>query len=175
MIYRLSGPHDCWAWNARQGHDMTRHLLPALLACACFTAALASAQTDSSLTLRPWTPGEWGQTNDHPLYQEQGHVKGEDRNAQIFWWDSQGRFRLSGQDPNALDIGYRWVTMTFDSNSQLLPEHLDEISAAVGIHVSDSVTLVAGAGYSSNTPFADANGIFGIGHLTWQSRLNDQD
>jgi len=56
--------------------------------------------------------------------------------------------------------------MNFDTDSHLLPDHLDEISLAGGIHLKqtedEDLAVVVGGGYSSNNPFADTNGIFGI-------------
>jgi hypothetical protein len=59
------------------------------------------------------------------------------------------------------------------------PDHLDEITLAGGFHLGDpqraDIGFVLGAGYSSNNPFADTNGIFGIGHITCRRRLNERD
>jgi hypothetical protein len=146
---------------------------PGLIAAIVAVTSICSAsfaQTDTQLTLRPWPWNTWGETDDHPTYQAQSHVRGEDASAQIFWYDSVGRFRLTG--PHALSIGYRWVTMNLDTNSSRLPDHLDELSAAVGGRVDEHLTLIGGAGYSGNNPFADSNGVFGIGHVTWETPTN---
>jgi hypothetical protein len=143
--------------------------------------ALAHAQTDPRMALDPWpTPQTWGQTHDDMLYQAQAHMKGEaGADAQIFWWDSTGRFRLNTDNPDAPLIGYRYVTMNFDSNSHVLPDTFDEVSLATTLHVGEwaggSVSVLFGAGYSGDNPFADSEGVFGIGHLLWQRRLNETD
>ena len=139
------------------------------------------AQTNTDLTLGTWEPGDFGLTLDRPLYQSQAHLKNgapgdKTRNAQIFWWDSTGRFRFSKTNPDAPTIGYRYLTIAFDTNSPLLPDTLDEVSLAMGFHLGDlaggNLGVVLGAGYSGDNPFADTNGIFGIGHLTWQRAID---
>src|SRR5437870_305535 len=107
-------------------------------------SARAIAQTNQQLTLKPWSEGWFGETNDRILYQSQSHLKDEHAarlsspksNAQVFWWDSTGRFRFDKTDPEAPSIAYRWLTMNFDTNSRQLPDHLDEISLAAGFHLA---------------------------------------
>ena len=70
------------------------------------------------------------------------------------WWDSTGRFRLSGSRDDVLHLGYRYVTINFDTDSPLLPDHLDELSLAAGIPIHENTWLILGAGYSGNNPFA---------------------
>jgi hypothetical protein len=70
--------------------------------------------------------------------------------------------------------------MNFDTDSPLLPDHLDEISMAAGIPlgmIGDDFKLsaVLGAGFSGNNPFADSEGVFGIAHLIAEKKLNDSD
>jgi hypothetical protein len=133
------------------------------------------------MVLDPWpTPQTWGQTHDDMLYQAQSHTKREEgADAQIFWWDSTGRFRLDAADPNAPAIGYRYLTMNFDTNSHVLPDTLDEVSLAATLHLGElaggNLSVLLGAGYSGDNLFADSNGVFGIGHLLWQTRLSDTD
>jgi len=86
---------------------------------------------------------------------------------------------LSTTDDQAPVIAYRYVTGATDSNSPLLPDHLDKLSLAGGVYlgkVADGeVSLVGGAGWSGNNPFADANGLFGIGHVLWNRPINQTD
>ena len=150
----------------------------AILSLLCFTAPFALAQTTPEMILNPWPKNVWGETTDKVLYQEQGHVRdGTDDQAQLFWWDSIGRFRFSKTDDRAPTLAYRYVTVATDSNSPALPDHLDKMSLAAGFHLGEfaggDLALVGGLGYSSDLPFADANGIFGIGHLLWQREIND--
>ncbi len=147
-----------------------------------FGTCIAQAQTDERLVTEPWTGSQWGQTFDHALYQEQGHVKGEpgnQSNTQMFWWDSIGRFRFNSSDENAPSIAYRYVTVNFDSNSPSLPDTLDKVSLAGGLHLGEvyggKVGLVLGAGWSGDNPFADVDGMFGIGHVTWTKALSAQN
>jgi len=152
----------------------------AVLAVMCLTS-LALGQTNRELVITPWPENLCGQTTDKVLYQEQGHVKDtalvESRNVQMFWWDSIGRFRFSKTDPDAPEIAYRYLTTNFDAHSPRLPEHLDKVSLPGGFHLGEfeggKVGLVAGIGYSGDTPFADANGLFGIAHLTWERKLSE--
>ena len=143
--------------------------------------AFARAQTDPRMTLDPWpTPQAWGQTHDDMIYQAQSHTKREaGANAQIFLWDSTGRFRLDAENPDAPALGYRYLTMNFDTNSHVLPDTFDEVSLAATLHLGElaggGVSVLLGAGYSGDNPFADSEGVFGIAHLLWQRRLSDTD
>src|SRR5207249_343289 len=124
--------------------------------------------------LDPWLEKSWGATLDRPLYQAQADVQGTSNTAQVFWWDSTGRFRLSGTREDVIHLGYRYVTMNFDADSPLLPDHLDELSLAAGIPLRKNLFLILGAGYSGNNPFADSQGVFGLAHLVSRKKLDDQ-
>jgi hypothetical protein len=152
------------------------------VAVVLVVACIARAQTDERLVTEPWTGNQWGQTFDHALYQEQSHVKGESgspSNTQVFWWDSIGRFRFSTTDPDAFSIAYRYVTVNFDTHSPSIPDKLDKVSLAAGLHLGEvyggKVGLVLGAGWSGDNPFGDVDGMFGIGHVTWTKTLSAQD
>jgi hypothetical protein len=150
-----------------------------IVAGILLAATVVRAQTDQRMVLEPWPDHLWGETFDHMLYQEQGHVKDGSGTAQMFWWDSIGRFRFSKSDDTAPAIAYRYVTVNFDTNSPALPDHLDKFSLAGAVHVGQAwggnLAVIAGGGYSSDSPFADANGIFGIGHLIWYRTTADQN
>jgi len=143
--------------------------------------ALAHAQTDPRIAIDPWpTPQTWGETHDDMLYQAQSHAKNEAGvNAQIFWWDSTGRFRLKTQDAHAPVLGYRYLTLNFDTNSHVIPGAFDEASLAATLQLGElsggDVSVLLGAGYSGDNAFADSEGVFGIAHLLWQRRLSDTD
>jgi hypothetical protein len=151
-------------------------------AVVLLAASLSQAQTDERLVTEPLQGKQWGYTFDHPLYQEQSHVKGEPgnrSNTQMFWWDSIGRFRFSTTDPDAFSLAYRYVTVNFDSHSPSLPDTLDKVSLAGGLHLGEAyggkVGLVLGAGWSGDNPFSDVDGMFGIGHITWTKTLSEHD
>ncbi len=148
-----------------------------LLAWAC----TASAQTTAELTLKPWKDGSFGETVDKMIYQQQGDVEDEpgNRNAQVFWWDSRGRFRFSKHDPEAFSLAYRYLTVNFDTNSRKIPDTLDDMSLAAGIHLGDvgefHASAVLGLGYAGDNLFADSNGVYGVGHLLLERRVNETD
>ena len=157
---------------------MRRHLSAFMTLAAL--ASPAAAQTTSELTLKPWADGQFGETTDKLLYQEQSHVKGEDGPAaQILWWDSTGRFRFDRHDPEAPAVAYRYLTINFDTASPSLPDALDDISIAGGFHLGDvgefHSTLVIGAGYSGDNLFSTEDGLYGIGHLLFERKFNDTD
>lgn len=147
--------------------------LLALVSTTCF------GQTDNRLMLGGFADNAWGLTLDRPLYQAQSDVQGSNNTAQIFFWDSTGRFRLDANSEDSLHIGYRWVTMSLDTDSPVLPDHLDEISLAGGIPLGTigdwRMSTVVGAGFSGNNPFADSEGVFGIAHLIAQKKLSESD
>ncbi|HEX8912891.1 MAG TPA: hypothetical protein VF796_11065 [Humisphaera sp.] len=144
-------------------------------------SAPAAGQTTSALVLDPWTHSGWGETLDRLQYQAQADVRGTsgDQTTQLFLWDSTGRFRLAKDSPTDPRIGYRYLTINTDSNSRTLPDTLDEISLAAGLRLGEAaggrVSVVLGAGYSGDNPFADADGLFGIAHLLWERKLNERD
>ena len=143
--------------------------------------AFTRAQTDPRIVTAPWPTAErWGETHDDLLYQSQAHMKGEDdANAQIFWWDSVGRFRLNPAEGTAPTLGYRYLTINFDTNSHVLPDTLDEVSLAAALSLGEvgdgDLSVLLGAGYSGDNLFADSEGVFGIGHLLWRKRLSETD
>jgi hypothetical protein len=167
----------------RHAHRLGAILLA--IAALCITAPRARAQTDSRLMLDSWpTPRTWGATFDDMLYQGQSHIRGEtvhgeDARAQIFWWDSIGRFRLGTADENAPRLAYRYITMNFDSDSKFLPKHLDQVSVATGLHLGElddgNLSAILGAGYSGDNPFADSDGVFALAHLIWEKPLEDKN
>jgi len=145
------------------------------IAIIILTGATCFAQTDSRLVIDSFPEKSWGLTIDRPIYQAQSDVQGTNNTAQVFWWDSIGRFRLSTNADDVLHLGYRYVTMNFDTDSPLLPDHLDELSMAAAFPLRNDLFLVVGAGYSGNNPFADSQGVFGLAHLISQKKLNDTD
>jgi hypothetical protein len=161
------------------------HGFQSLLAAAClfatclFASSPARAQTDTQMLLNPWPQKVWGETVDHFIFEAESDIRNAPESAQIFWWDSVGRFRLDTSRDDALHIGYRYVTIDFDTNSDAIPNHLDEVSVAAGFTLgewkSGRVSAILGAGWSGDNPFADAGGIFGIGHLLWQKQLDTGD
>jgi hypothetical protein len=151
-----------------------------LVGCALSIASPVRAQIDTRLVLDPYPEGAFAITNDHVLFQTEGDVNPEhDKNAQVFRWESDGRFRFSKTDPSALAIGYRWTTMNFDTNSDVIPEHLDDVGLAFGFHVGQiadgDVAVVLGMGYTGDNPFDNETGIYGSGHMTWQHAINKTD
>jgi hypothetical protein len=154
-----------------------RHRIAFLL--IAFLCINALAQTDNRLMLGGFDEKAWGLTLDRPLYQAQSDVQGSNNTAQIFFWDSTGRFRLDANSEDSLHIGYRWVTLSLDTDSPVLPDHLDEISLAGGIPLGTigdwRMSTVLGAGFSGNNPFADSEGVFGIAHLIAQKKLSESD
>src|SRR5436190_4968171 len=160
---------------------MNHRLIAVALLSICFASRLL-AQTDTDLTLGHWDEHSWGLTLHRPLYQAQSDVHGDGvrprDTAQLFWWDSTGRFRFSTSNPNAPTIGYRYLTMTLDTNAPTLPDTLDEVSLAGGLHLGElaggNFGVVLGAGYSGDNLFAEPDGIFGIGHLTWRRSIDEQ-
>ena len=149
---------------------------------ACLLLALvtvASAQTDSRMMLSEFEGKTWGQTFDQFNFQFESDVKDTDNTASVFFWDSTGRFRLDNSNTDAPRLGYRYVTIDFDTDSQTLPNHLDEVSMAFGVHLGEiaggKLSTMVGMGWSGDNPFADAGGIFGLTHVLWEKPMNAKD
>ncbi|MDB5297874.1 MAG: hypothetical protein JWO31_3857 [Phycisphaerales bacterium] len=165
---------------------MTTRLQPAglpfraaLVVVALVAPAAARAQTTSALLLDPWTHAGFGETLDRPHYQAQADVRDSGATTQLFFWDSTGRFRLAPSTAADPRVGYRYLTINTDSDSPTLPDTLDEVSLAFGVRLGEAaggqVSIVVGAGYGGDNLFADANGLFGTGHLLYERRLSDRD
>jgi len=137
------------------------------------------AQTNEQMS-RPTFPEKvWGETTDDLMFGDRGNVKDNDSPYNLFMWDSIGRFRLDSKDPNSTNIGYRYLTIDFGDNAEGVPDQLDEVSVAATVHFPQSdgtrFSLLFGAGYSGDNPFADPGGVFGIGSFIYQRPLNDRD
>lgn len=156
---------------------MSRRIV--FLASILLVAPVASAQTDNRLVLGVWDEKAWGETFDQFNFQFDSDVKDTDDTASVFFWDSIGRFRLDSSTADAWHIGYRYVTVNFDTDSDTLPNHLDEVSVAVGIRLGQvsggKLSTILGMGWSGDHPFADSEGIFGLAHLLWEKPLNKTD
>ena len=149
----------------------------------CASAGPAFGQTTGDLTLQPWEPNVLAHTRDRLTYQAQTHEQGvetptgSDFKAQVFWWDSYGRVRIDRGNPDAVSFGYRYLTMTLDTNSPRLPDNLDDISLAAGLHLGTvaggKASVVLGGGYSSDNLFGDPSAWYGVGHLLWDRPLDD--
>src|SRR4051794_31481423 len=97
-------------------------LLASIVACVFALALTAHAQTDNRMLLNPWPEKVWGETVDHILYEvNESDIQGDPNSAQVFWWNSIGRFRLNTTSEAPIHIGYRYVTMDFDTKSDKIP------------------------------------------------------
>jgi hypothetical protein len=138
--------------------------MPLPRAAAAFLLSLilvanSSAQTNEQMS-RPTFPEKvWGETTDDLMFGDRGNVKDNDSPYNLFLWDSIGRFRLDSKDPNSTNIGYRYLTIDFGDNAEGVPDQLDEVSVAATVHFPQSdgtrFSLLFGAGYSGDNPFAD--------------------
>jgi hypothetical protein len=162
-------------------------LAAALVGLLVLATSPAAAQTTPDLILRPWEPGRFVDTHDKLLYQAQSHEQGkpspagsdDDAKAQIFWWDSYGRVRFGRDNPDAPAVGYRYLTVALDTSSPRLPDNLDDVSLAAGLHLGEfaggKASAVVGAGYSSDNLFGDPSAYYGVGHLIWDRRLDNRN
>ena len=93
-------------------------LLPLLIIAA---ATVGHAQTNEQLYRPPWPENVWGMTADDLFFE--GHGDADNGSPiSVFTWDSVGRFRLDGGDPDAPNVGYRYLTTDFGSKSTGLPD-----------------------------------------------------
>src|SRR5438105_4176878 len=118
---------------------MSRRILVSLVAATVMlSAGVTLAQTDNRMLLLPWKGPDWGVTTDRIIYQTEADVHKDPDSAQVFWWDSIGRFRLSRDLTDVTHFGYRYLSIDFDTNSKKLPETLDQLSAAVGVRLGEA-------------------------------------
>src|SRR5438034_10138617 len=114
--------------------------------------APAFAQTDSRMVNEPWPDQTWGQTHDKLIFEAAADSTNNTGGAQVFWWDSIGRFRFSKTDPDAFTPGYRLFTTNLDTKSPSLPDELNKFSLAGRMQLAASgdgkVKLTGGLGYN---------------------------
>jgi hypothetical protein len=161
--------------------SVAKHLLQiAAAAAAMFCAtSIARAQSFSRLLQEPWSGNDLAETYDHPIIQNAGHIDNGNSDSQVIWWDSFGRVRFDRNDALSPFIGYRVLTIGASTDGRYIKATMDEIDAAVGIHLGNfsgwNVGTMLGAGFSSTHPFVNPSGVFGIGHVTGERAIDDHN
>ncbi len=150
-----------------------------------FWASVSFAQpTPSALTLTPFPDKAIAETYDQPIFQNGGHAHyttgNGDRSGGIVWYDSFGRIRFDRDGSIPFDIGYRYLYVDVNAGTAVIPANeLHDISLGAGtkftMNGGDQVGLIAGIGYAGDKPFQDANGTYGIGHVTYQHKLDEHN
>ncbi len=155
-----------------------KYIVAGLVLISLF-ACNARAQSMARYTLDSWQEKDIAATYDHPIVEAGGHVNNAPSDAQMFSWDSFGRVRINRKDQDAPFFAYRILTIDAGTDSRFLPSSMDDFELALGLHLGEldgwKLASVLGAGYSSTHPFVHASGVFGIGHVTAERQLDDQN
>ncbi len=140
-----------------------------LLACIVGSAA---AQTGSVLVTAPWPEGQHVMLTEHEWsWIDDGHVKADDNDIELFQWDSRGRFRLDPSEAEPVfTVGYRLFTMHIDTDHPSLPGGLTDLAIAAGWRVGEfaddwELGIVGGAGAATNNHFGDGDAYYGLASL----------
>lgn len=156
--------------------------MPLVAAAATLLLALSSevhGQSMARLTLDPWQGRDLAETYDHPVIQTGGHVDNAPSDSQMFMWDSYGRVRFDRTDQDSPFVAYRIYTANAGTDSRYIKATMDEFDMALGMHLGElagwRIGAVLGAGYSSTHPFVHTSGIFGIGHVVGERKLDDEN
>ena len=120
--------------------------------------------------VRTWH--DWSRINS-------GHIKSDDNEIDILYWDSNGRIRFdqSATEPT-FTIGYRLFTMDLDTNHPSLPSGLTDLAVAGGLRLGEiadgwELGLVAGAGVATNNHFGDGDAYYGLGTVNIKHDLDE--
>ncbi len=142
-------------------------------------AQSAMGQSLSRFAQLPWIPGDFTSTYDNPVFEPAGHVSGSNNSERVQFWDSFGRVRINKNDPNSPFFAYRVFTSNLNSDSTVIRSTMDEFDLAVGMHwgqIADwRISTITGVGYSSTQPFVNEKGLFGIGSITAEHSVGDND
>jgi hypothetical protein len=144
--------------------------------------SVARGQTFSRMLQQSWSGNNLAETYDHPVVQNTGHIDNVDggkSDSQVTWWDSFGRVRFDRDDAQSPFVGYRVLTIGASTDGRFIKATMDEIDAALGIHLGSfdgwNVGAMLGAGFSSTHPFVNSSGVFGIGHVTGEMAVDDHN
>jgi hypothetical protein len=142
-------------------------------------AQAASAQSLVRMAQLPWTGKDFTSTYDNPIFEPAGHVSGSTDSERVQWWDSFGRVRINKNDPDSPFFAYRVLTSDLNSDSTVIHSTMDEFDLAVGMHwgtIADwRISTITGVGYSSTHPFVNEKGLFGIGSITAEHAIGEND
>jgi hypothetical protein len=156
---------------------MTRLL--AVMGIVCLLCSGAKAQYFGRLLGQPWSDDDRATTYDHPMIEEGGHVNNDSSDTSVFAWDSFGRVRLDKKDQDSPIVGYRILTIGLGTDTPAFKASMDEIDLTYGMFLGQvagwKIGTMLGLGYSSTHPFVNTTGIFGIGHVTAEKAINEND
>lgn len=143
-----------------------------LAAAVLFLAAPAQGQVSSALVAVPWAPGQTLSTTAYAIGLEadtesNGLAPGSDlTTARLV---NIGRYRLDGDDPRSLTIGWLYDRTELNTGDPLLPERLEAsavaIGASLGTYKGWDVGFTAGGGFAGDLPYADEQAWYGVGSL----------
>lgn len=140
------------------------------------------AQSFERMPLDTWIGNDLAETYDHPIIETNGHANSTPQgtnDSQVVWWDSFGRVRLNRKDADSPFIPYRVLTIDAGTNSRYIRSSMNEIDSGIGLHLGTvagwKLSTVLGAGFSTTRGFVNANGIFGIGTIMGEHKINDNN
>ena len=122
---------------------------------------VASAQTGSTLMLKPWAPEKLAEAQGSGIFENQGHTS-NGNDFQLSMYESYGRVRMFPGKEASPRIGYDFLALDIDSNDPALPDQLYDQSISAGTFVWQQngwvAGVTAGVGYAGDSPFGDGNG-----------------
>ncbi len=155
------------------------HLLLAFPILICFAGASLHAQSFARVAQEPWNGKDFVATYDNPIFENGGHVTNSNYTERMQWWDSYGRVRFNKQDAESPFVAYRILTSDTNTQSPLIHSTMDEFDVAAGLHLGTiadwKISTMLGVGYSGTHPFLNEKGLFGIGDVTAEHAINDQN
>ena len=153
------------------------------LVAALLLTAPALAQTDLNL-LRPWPEdGGYSSITAQTLLFADSDTdnpgpNGGDADFDLNIYQLSGRVRLDTSLEHAPALGFRLKYLDLNTNDAALPERLVDQAVAVGLPLGEwegwEFGLIAGLGYAGDTPFDDADAIYGLATVSARTQLDEK-
>lgn len=158
--------------------------LALILASLFLSATPAYAQLDPSILRAPWDQRShkphWADTNDFITFIYGGHSKQTDKDLDLFYWPSYGRFRIDRHDDHPpITFGYNFLTLSISGQGTgPLPLNYFDLGLVAATDLGQiapgwDLSITAGLGSANDNHWSNAQAIYGVAMLEATHPLND--
>jgi hypothetical protein len=143
-------------------------------------APVALAQTGPSLILLPWEEGEVVEFEFDFLYQDETNTDDAlDRDVQMQWYSSEGRFRLNPEEDFHPTLGFEVEHIEFTSSHPLVPDRFVDASVGFGTGITETewggIMATISFGFAGDMPFSDSDAWYGSANLLGAIRISEDE